>query len=343
MAEEFSLEQLKAENAKAEAKANPTPQKGETEDETEAVEAGSEDLTGAETGEDTEDTTDIDAWMQSDEDESDTEGHDSEKKFTDSDVAAAKRNMRAKLDKKHQKREQELLDRIEALEKGQSPAAKPVTGAAAKPKREDFNDDDAFEDALIDWKLAAREAKRDAEEQRRVEQRKVKEFEDATNSAVDSHYERAAELAQKSGISADQYKAADLKVREMVEEVFPDGGDAVTDNMIAMLGKGSEKVMFNLGINKKRLGRLRELLTEDRSGLKAATYLGQLKVEIGLPGKRRTEPPAPAGDVKGDSKGSESVRALKRKYDAAHKRGDSQAAFDIRREARQAGANITNW
>ena len=53
--------------------------------------------------------------------------------------------------------------------------------------------------------------------------------------------------------------------------------------------------------------------------------------------------PKPATTVKGDQNIGESHKALKKKYQAASKSDDVQKAFDIRRQAKAAGANLTDW
>lgn len=345
----LTLKQLKEENAKAEAQAAATPQVEAEEGEAgEAEEEQSLEVEGAETGDEESGKTEVEPWMQSDEEASDTDGHASdEKQFSGKDIAAAKHNLRAKLERKSAKREEELLARIEALEGGktQQPAAQ--TGTLAKPKREDFDNaedpDSSYFEALSDWKLATNMASQDARAQKAARKAQVEQFEQETNQAVDQHYERAVVLAQKSNITDEMYRTADLRVRQIAEDVFPGAGDAIVNSLIATLGEGSEKVMYNLGVNTKRGDKLRDLLKSDQTGLKAATYLGQLNAEIGSPKKRKTDAPAPAPDVKGDQKIVESHKALKRKYDAAHKRGDSQAAFNARRDARKAGADVSNW
>lgn len=341
----MTLEQLKDENAKAEATATPDPQKGEATDETPAAKEELEADTGAETSDGEEGESKVEPWMQSGEEESDTDGHASdERQFTGSDIAAAKRKLRAKLDKRNEvlQSEKEALEaRVKALESGR--AATPATGAAEKPQRDSFETDEAFFEALADWKIATNSASQHAETEREKQQRKIREYEEQTSEAVDQHYTRAVTLAEKSNITPEMYQAADLRVREMAEEVFPKAGDEIVESLIATLGEGSEKVMYNLGVNTARRNKLRDLLKQDQTGLRAATYLGQLKGELNPPGKKRTQAPAPAADPTGDSKTTESFKALKAKYTAAHNKGDSQAAFNARREAKQAGADVSNW
>lgn len=342
-----TLEQLKEENAKAEAEANRDPQNDDAEVDTGEAEDEFDDDESADTDSDSEDSTEVEPWMQSDEDESDTAGHDAEdKRFSSRDVAAARRNYGAKLSRRHEKELQERDARIAELEaKVNSNAATPITGKAAKPQRDDFDDEDAFLEALTDWKIATNAASQHAESERAAQRRKVEQYEQETAAAVEKHYERAAELAGKSKIKPETYQAADLKVREMVEEVFPDAGDEVTDGLIATLGEGSERVMYNLGVNLKRRNELRELLEADKTGLKASAYLGRLNAELSSPGKKKqSSAPAPARTITGDAaKPNASAKALRRRYKEAHAKGDRQTAFNARREARSAGIDVSDW
>lgn len=345
-----TLEQLKEENAKAEAESTSTPQTDEDETKAGAVEAETDTSTGAEAGTGEDVKTEIEPWMQSGEEESDADGHASDdKQFSGKDIAAAKRNLRAKLEKRQTAKDEQYEARIAALEKQVESGttthqpAQPVAGAVAKPVRDNYETDEAFIEALTDWKLATNAASQHAESQKTANRRKVEEYEQQTEQAVDQHYERAVKLAEKSSITSEAYQAADLRVREMIEGVFPKAGDAITDNLIATLGEGSERVMYNLGVNEKRRNHLRDLLGADTTGLKAATYLGQLNAELSSPAKKRTSAPAPADDVTGDTTKTKSFKNEKRRYQDAHKRGDGQAAFNIRREARQAGADTSDW
>lgn len=135
----------------------------------------------------------------------------------------------------------------------------------------------------------------------------------------------------------------------MVDNLFdPRGtgngiGDAIVDSLIASLGKGSEKVMYNLGVNKARLGELQQRFEEDPTGVKASIYLGQLNAELSSPRKKTTSAPAPAPQVNGDKAEKADVKALRKEYQNADKRGDLQARFNARRKARQAGIDTTNW
>lgn len=334
-----SLKQLKEENAKAEEEALTPPQEVEEETEVEAVAEETDELEEvAEPVEGEEEDAEIEDWMQSDEQTS----QDADKKFTDSDVAAAKRKLRARLEKKDSELDA-LKAEIEAL-KSQAPKSAQAVGT--KPVRSDFfgadDPDEAYLDALSDWKqenLKAEMLSATANKEAELRQQQMQQM---TEKSVDQHYERAAQLAEKSGISAELYQSSDLQVRQAIESVMPGMGDAAADTLIASLGEGSERVFYNLGVNKSRLAELKNRLTEDPSGVRAAMYLGELKSELS-PQRRKTSAPKPAPSLKGDEQVADKFASLKRKYNEAHKRGDTSAAFSARREARKAGADTTTW
>ena len=133
-------------------------------------------------------------------------------------------------------------------------------------------------------------------------------------------------------------------MREAINGVFDKGGDAITEALIASLGDGSEKVFYKLGVDKKRLNELTHLLTEDKSGIKAAMYLGTLNTELSAPRKQTTKAKAPASTASGDGtqlKGE--AKALKTTYDKAVKSGDIQSRVSARRQAKQAGVDVSSW
>ncbi|MGE8450806.1 MAG: hypothetical protein ACN6OP_09380 [Pseudomonadales bacterium] len=314
-----TLEELRAENAAAEAAAKPVPQTDEPE--AGAVEAAGTTTTDdlAEGGEGEEgQQAEPEAWMKGD----DQESQGADKKFTDSDIGAAKAKLRAKLEKQHQSELEELRAQLEKQRSESVPQQLP-----ARPKREDFYDkddpDEAYIDALADWKVKEGLAQQHANSQ---------------------HYERAAVLAAASGISTELYQSADRRVREAVQGVFGgESGEHITNALIASLGEGSEKVLYNLGVSPKRLNELTSKLAQDPSGIQASIYLGKLSAELTSPPRKTSNAPAPAASVLGDANTTDAGKALQRKYLEAHKRGDVQAAFNIRGEAKAAKINVNSW
>lgn len=338
-----SLKQLKAENAESEEETTTPPQavKDETEDEAaeETLETTEED--DAEDLEEESDDKPAEAWMQGDEE-------DAEEDIPNAAWKAARTKYKAKLEK-HKEESNEELSRLRAENERlkQGSQAAPVQGVKPRPKRADFEESDdpdgAYIDALTDWKVDQNNAKQQASQATAATQQRQTQFQQEVEKAVDQHCERAAQLAEKSGIAPDTYRSAELRVRQMIDGLFPSGGDVITDGLIATLGEGSEKVFYNLGVNSSRLAKLQGLLMEDKNGLKAATYLGKLSEQLSSPQKRKTKAPKPAPKVEGDKGSADQFASLKRKWKAAHEKGDTSAAFKIRREAKKAGAKVTNW
>lgn len=336
-----SLKQLKEENAAIEAKdaegTEDAPQAIEEETveeaEVEAIEGEDTELEAdADLVEGDEDKPAIEAWMQTDGDE---------KKFTDGDIGAAKHKLRAKLESKHSTETDELKARIAQLEQGGN-APKTLN----KPMRADYantdDPDDAYTDALVDWKLANHSAKTAATTTKADQARSIEAHQREVSQNVDSHYERAVKLSADSGIEPAAYQSADLTIRRAVESVFPNQGDVITDGLIANLGEGSEKVFFSLGINEEKRTKFISLLQSDKTGLKASMYLGKLSSELSAPERRTTRAPKPAADLQGTGK-RVSGNAEKRKYDAAHKAGKTAKAFKLKRAAKKAGADTSTW
>jgi hypothetical protein len=332
------LAQLKAENAAREAELAASPQ-DDVEELDDAV-TDEQDATGQDADQDQDAEgakADAEDWMKGDEPESQGAG----KKFTDGDIGAAKSKLRAKLEAKHQTELDELRAKLEAAQKQQVPQA------TARPTREQFYDqddpDDAYAEALMDWKMGATAAQQQVSRTQYEQQRKQLEHKQATDQAVDQHYERAVKLAAASGIEPEVYQSADHRVRSAIEGLFPNGGDAVTDSLISAIGEGSERVMFNLGVNSARLSELKTLLASDPSGIKASMFLGRLSAELNAPAKRKSNAPAPAAQVKGDAATTESGRAIHKKYQDAHKAGKVGEAFSLKRQAKASGVNTLTW
>lgn len=339
----MDLSELKAQNAKQEeAETVVSPQEITAEAEPEAVEVEAvESEQVAEPASDTTEETETEAWMQGDDQSSSVD--EKEKKYTGSDIGAAKAKVRAKAEKKLVAKDDEIEQLKAQLEAAKQ--SKPVT-VGAKPRRDQFyeseDQDEAFMDALTDWKIEQAGAKQQAQTAQVQTQQQQQERQTATNTAVDQHYERAAELIEKSGIAADVYQSADLKVRQMMESVYPGAGDSVTDMLISQVGEGSDKVFFNLGVNQAKLSQLESLLRADPNGMKAAVFLGKLSTELSAPQKRTTNAPAPATQLNGDKSGG-SHGAAERKYNDALGSNNVSKAWDIKKAAKAAGANTQAW
>lgn len=328
-----TLEELKAENAKledAEAEESPQDESVDAEEEAaEVVEEESEDLAESDDEDDTD--TEVEGWMQS---EDETSQDDSEESDDSAIWATVRKKYKAKSEKEkaaHNEELERLKAEVEALKTQKSTVEAP----SSKPKRDDFLDaddpDEAYVDAMFDWRNGQQDVKRQNAEQQANQQK----AQDDINSSVDQHYDRAAKLAKANKIEPAVYQQADAVVRGLL-------GEDITNAIISKMGEGSEKVMFNLGRNPRKLAELQGALTQDQTGLKAMMMLGKMSAELTLQ-KRKTNAPAPAKSVKGGSKVSNSEKKLKEAYDKAHNSHNTGEAFKVKQAAKAAGHNTRNW
>ena len=89
---------------------------------------------------------------------------------------------------------------------------------------------------------------------------------------------------------------------------------------------------------------LKNKITLDPSGMQAMVYLGTLQAKVTqAPTKKVSQAPKPATELKGEENTSPASKPMYKKYAAAHKSGNSQEAFNIKREARQKGIDTKSW
>lgn len=334
----MTLDELKAQNAATEAEAEQdTPI--EPEEAEEVAEEVEQDESG-EAGEPSEGSSEAEseAWMQTDE------------QTSEGAVPVAKHvAMRAKL--KGQVREQaseiesqareikSLRAEMEQLKSGKA-QAQPPQQMRPMPKLADCDyDEEKHAQAIAQWVDERTEAKIKAQTQVNAKQQQQEAATRAISQAVDAHYDRAAELIAKQGISADLYQSADTKFRSVIESVMPGRGDTVADFLISNMEGGSEKVVYNVGCNAAVQQALQAKLLADPSGVKASIYLGELKAKAVNPVKRESTAPKPPTKIGGDEPAGDIVKRLTRQYKDAQKEGDMQKRIDLRRKLRQAGVN----
>ena len=261
---------------------------------------------------------------------------------------AIKQKLKGKLKDANSEVEQ-LRAEIEQLKQGGTQPAPPPRASlkqVAMPKLEDFEyDEGRYAEAVSNWHQERINSTLDdrLNQHNQTSQRQAAQTEQAR--VIDQHYERAAHLIADTGLDADDYRNADTVVRQALQEVTGKG-DQIADSLIAnlsSLGKGSEKVWLNLGRSKTNLAKLQETLKQDPSGLRTMAYLGSLQSKFESAANRVSKAPKPGTKLKGDTKAVESADGLRRKYLAAHKSGDASKAFNIRQQARAAGADPTKW
>ena len=338
-----TLEELKAENAQLEEETTEvTPTDAVETDEIGAAEVETEETTDdlGEGAEGVTEETEVEAWMQTDEQASDN----AEAKFTGGDIAIAKSKLRGKLEKKHNSEIEELRAQMAQMSQQLQPQAPKQPAQMPTLEQFDFNEP-AHALAMQDWNQQQTQASVVNMMQRQAQQQQVTQAQQAIQSQVDQHYERAVTLANESGITPEVYQSSDLMVRQTVEAAMPGKGDAIVDQIIAQMGPGSEKVFFFVGRSPVEQEKLKAKLLADPSGISAALHLGKLAGEKLTPTKRVSRAPKPAAQVAGNTGGSGSASAKKslKQYEEAHKNRNQQQAYNIKKAAKADGIDTSNW
>ena len=294
-----------------------------------------------ETNEEEGETTELEEWQKTEADEPEGDKPVFEKSLK------AKKKLKGLLSE----RETELTEKEKELERLRlenerlkSGSLKSEQGRLKRPVKSDFEDEygdvdiDKFHVALDDYDDQRAELRRAGKKA----QSNQEKYQATVNEGVENHYQRAEKLLEDSGINPDVYKSADAKLRKAIEEVFPKKGDFITDNLIANLGEGSEKVAYFIGNNEAARLKLQSLLREDPNGLKAAMYLGSenQRLNTNKPMKRTSKAPSPTTKIKGDSQPKGKEGAWKNKYNAA---SEGQEQYNIAKQARAEGYNTRNW
>lgn len=327
-----TLEELKRENVDITEEPTEESVSNVEEPEIEAVETEAEEPEQvAEPATDSEAEGSIETWMQEEE-----QASEAEKEFSGHDIAAAKRKLKAKLEKRHESEVEALRAEIEKLKANPAPTQE----VQALPKLEDFDyDQERHAQAVAEYYAHQFDNKVQSVAETQAKQRAQEQALQQLKDSVDQHFERAAKLVQDNGINPEVYQSADLAVRQSVETIMPGKGEQVVDALIANLGDGSEKTMYFLGRNAGKLQQFQNLLAQDPSGIKAAIFLGNVHAEVTLPKKISSKAPPPAKQINGDaSRVSES--AMLKKYKAAK---TAQDAYNIKKQAKAAGLDTSNW
>jgi hypothetical protein len=326
----MNLEELKAINAAAEAEQ--TADAPEVTDDLE-LDQGSTDDGQADTesdGDGQENTGEaIEAWQAEDEPAS----NGSDKKFSDSDMAGMRRKLQAKLGEKDEELER-LKQEVQALKQG---TQRPAQEAGKVPTLGAYDYDEAkYAAAMQAWVISqvSNVTKAQDTQSRQAQQQQT------LQNQVDSHYQRAEKLVKERTIDPDLYRAADKSFRKAIESALPGQGDLVSDQLIARLGDGSEKVTFYLGRNATEREVLKAKLMEDPTGITAAIHLGGLLKKVSAPVQKTTKAPAPAARAEGGESTTSNATNLKRKYE---KSDDVAVRLTLKREAKNAGIDTSKW
>lgn len=296
----------------------------------------------AEPNPDETDETESELWMNSDDEKPEADAN----KFTNDDMAGLRKKLQAKADQKLAKKNDEieqLRADIDALKTQRSSGESELK----RPKREDFYEsddpDEAFIDALTDYKIARQKSERMAAEVTTEAQRENEKRQAKIAQGEDDHYTRAATLVAKSKLDPEKYQGADLAFRQAIDEIVPGGGDAITAYMVSTLGEGSEKVVYNVGISKQRLNTIQSLLREDPNGLSLVAHLSDRKNALNNATKRKTSAPAPAPSVNSDVSQDAGEKTMIKQFNSASDSGNTQKMLDILSAGRKKGYKTNSW
>lgn len=303
---------------------------------------------------------DLPAWLQTG-DEQDTDENDVQVPLK-AHIAQRKKfqgnihSLRSDMEQKDTQIEA-LTQTVNELKQAVLPQSKANGGPAnvdLPPVLRDFSDQDdpeaAHQSALVEWSMQSFERK-----QRQVEAQKQAEKAAATREQeLNAHYERAAILVKEGHLSPDEYRNADAFVRQAVEIVRPGEGRTIFNTLFADLGEGSEKVLISLYRNQSNLNRFQQELTQDLSGLRAASLLGRLAADFERGSSKTTisSAPRPGSKVRGDAERAtpgnkprmtKAAKKLKAEYDLAHKEGNFHTAWSAKRKAKAAGVDVSRW
>lgn len=348
-----SLTELKQANAEQEKQ----EQAGQLEnpDELETLQEETEELeeqTGqSDDPDDEDDSKEVPEWMQTDEDgEPDTssknlmpvKSHVRKRKALQGEIKA-KDDVIAELQQQVAQLQQGTANPAELQQ-----TARPQGTATPLPKLRDFDDEEdpetAFAAAMVQWS----NAQVDARQNQNAQQQQATARKQRLDTALDGHYERAATLISDGSLDPEEYKAADSLLRQTADTLQPGRGDEIVNTLLASIGDGSEKVVISMR-KASNLNKFFTALQNDPTGLSVSIMLGKMAAKFeNARSSRVSSAPAPGKRInKGSSGNAGSVsakeRKFKRDYDAAHKVGDRNHAFTLKREAKKAGIDTTKW
>lgn len=343
--ESLSLSELKAQNAEADQVKETEEEEVEEEilepDEVEEPEKLEEETETDD--EESDDSEDLEDWQKSED--------DNKSGFIPS--AEAKHLRLKNKDLKAQKEErdlelEELRQKVEALSdqsKQEGEALPP------RPTLEQFDyDEEKYNEALDGWFDKKIELKLnkgiESTQQERAKQLEIEAANQARESAVHKHLNKASKLIAEKKITQDAWLAGDLLVRQTLDQTFPGAGNEIADQFISLMegnGEGSEKAWFYLGRNPKALNQFKDKLLNDKTGASAVMYLAKIQEKASKPPRnKRSDAPKPAAKLKGDAT-TGTAKSLKKQYDKAVKDGDIQARISAKRAAKKAGADVSKW
>lgn len=170
----------------------------------------------------------------------------------------------------------------------------------------------------------------------------------AQRSETENQFKRRTEevtrkLAERVGKFAVEHKIKDERVISAIERATSeiDGATKIEGSLAYLLdavGDGSERVAYYIGTNDNAMSKVKGLLQEDPTGLRASAYMARLVGQLKPNHRTKTsKAPPPDQPVKGDGS-TASAKALQDRY---AKTKDPQEMLKLRKKARELGVKLT--
>lgn len=170
----------------------------------------------------------------------------------------------------------------------------------------------------------------------------------AQRSETENQFKRRTEevtrkLAERVGKFAVEHKIKDERVISAIERATSeiDGATKIEGSLAYLLdavGDGSERVAYYIGTNDNAMSKVKGLLQEDPTGLRASAYMARLVGQLKPNHRTKTsKAPPPDQPVKGDGS-TASAKALQDRYT---KTKDPQEMLKLRKKARELGVKLT--
>jgi len=152
--------------------------------------------------------------------------------------------------------------------------------------------------------------------------------------------ERAAKFSKDHKVSVDRVAdALDLATTEIDEATGIEGSLAF---LLESVGEGSERVGYHIGTDKGKdeLDRIKGLLSKDKTGMSAATYMARMVSRLTPKySKQISKAPDPDQPLKGDGS-TPSSRKLQEAYDKASETSNMERMRELKRKAEQLGVKL---
>lgn len=196
---------------------------------------------------------------------------------------------------------------------------------------EGINGDRAkFDHAIKQWWAKSRDAEQAVNQRSQSENQYRQQIEDKTRRLA----ERVGKFAVQHRMKDDYVVGA---VQRATEEIDGAAGiDGAFAHLLDAVGEGSEKAAIYVGSKPDELERVKNLLAEDNTGLKAISYLTRIATR--KPAQRKTSSaPEPDQPLRGDGS-TASARKLQSQYD---KESDPHKLLALRKKARELGVKLS--